>query len=270
MEALRALKVCSSHFKPTDFKDSIYNACSANPTAKRRYLKLKDGTVPSIFPWSTSATQSSSSSSASVSASALKSAMSEPVIQSAVETDEPGPKPMSSKTGTTQPLTIAYDVPDIEMGRADEVISYEVVHETAGQEETTQTDDDVFIEIVQSVNVGLQTQAEVVEHGAQTRHSGAIKSSFSIKDIKDDPEAIKFYTSFESNEHFEYVLFSLRPNAYELDYKSRSLDTEYEFFLFMMKIRLNHEDQDIAELSESLHCSRCISVLILCPNIAES
>ena len=60
-------KVCSAHFKPADFKDSIINTCSANPSPKRRYLKLKDGAVPSMFPWSTS--QSSSPPCAPISSS---------------------------------------------------------------------------------------------------------------------------------------------------------------------------------------------------------
>ena len=67
-----------------------------------------------------------------------------------------------------------------------------------------------------------------------------------IAHTKCNPEAVQFYTSFVSYGHFRHVLHILGPAAYHLDYKSRSLDTEDEFFLFLMKIRLNHEDEDLS------------------------
>ena len=93
---------------------------------------------------------------------------------------------------------------------------------------------------------GTQVTVDTMDQGAQTREGGEIIHRFSIKDIKDKPEQIKYYTSFVSYAHFNYVLHCLGPAAYELDYKSQALDTEDEFFLFMIKLRQNTEDEDLS------------------------
>ena len=59
-------KVCRSHFKPEDFKESMTSAYSANPSSRRKYLTLKEGAIPSIFPWSASKPSPGPSSSGTV------------------------------------------------------------------------------------------------------------------------------------------------------------------------------------------------------------
>ena len=76
--------------------------------------------------------------------------------------------------------------PDV--GRVEEVSSTgqeKVVFEIADRHFLTET-----------VDRGVQVQADSMERGAQTKESGAITHGFSIQDIKDDPAAIKYYTSF--------------------------------------------------------------------------
>ena len=154
----------------------------------------------------------------------------------------------------------------------EEEVDTEAPHNVGREEEVYTMPEEVFhnqdviIEIADrhfltdkpdTIECGIQVQAETMERGAQalaesmdreaqTKDSGAVKPRFSILDIKEDPEAIKYYTSFESYKHFLHILHCLGPAAYELDYKSRILDTENEFFLFMIKLRVNTEDQDLA------------------------
>ena len=129
----------------------------------------------------------------------------------------------------------------LEVGCHEEVVSQEVV--SAEEEEN-----DVIVDIIQNdpIEKCIQVQADTAERGAQTRESGATKISFSIKSIKDNPNAVQFYTSFVSYGHFLYVFRCLGQSRYELKYKSRALDTEDEFFLFMVKIRRNTEDEELS------------------------
>ena len=145
-----------------------------------------------------------------------------------------------------QPMPPALGMLDV--GGEEIVIDATALREEILTDATKQNEDEVVIEVAHHdlVDAGVQACTDAMDRGAQTRESGAIKHKFSIHDIKDDPDAIKYYTSFVSYDHFRYVLHCLGPAAYELDYKSRALDTEDELFMFMMKLRQNTEDEDLA------------------------
>ena len=208
-------RVCHSHFKPEDFKESIAASYSVNPKVPR-IRHLNEGVIPSIFPWSTESASPSADGASSL-------------------TEESAAVPSTSKaTLAEETAAVPQATSFIEIGCEEEDVLVELVqHDTPADRG-------------EPVDVAIQAQTDSVEREAQTTQTGEIRRSFSIQDIKDDPEAVKFYTSFVSYKHFCYVLNSLGPSAYHLDYKSRSLTTEDEFFLFLMKLRLNHEDQDMA------------------------
>ena len=203
--------ICDSHFKPEDFKECY----EAEP--KKRKRRLKDNAIPSVFSWS-APTPSTSAAAATIETEGE---------DGETEGEDGAERERSQSDDPTN---------DINLGGEEEV-----------------DDADILVEIVQTGPVECSTQtehSESVDQGAQTRETGAgadaTRSTFSIKNIKDNPNAVKFYTSFVSYKHFCYALHCLGPAAYELDYKSRSLDTEDEFFLFMVKIRLNREDEDLS------------------------
>ena len=231
-------RVCEDHFKAEDFKQSVVASCSRDPK-KLRFLK--EGAVPSVFPWTSNSATGPRSSISEQSATSEEPIPEEPIPEEP-NPEEPNPEepipeePIPEKAIPEEP-TSSSSAPNptsaLDFGR-EETIEEEHVLVEIFQGDTTD----------QGVQVGETILA--LEKSVQTRESGSSKCAFSIKDIKNNPEAVQFYTSFESYEHFKYVLHCLGAAAYHLDYKSRSLDTEDEFFLFMMKIRLNHEDEDLA------------------------
>ena len=220
-------RVCQAHFKPEDFKETLTAMYSANPKTQK-VRPLKDGVVPSIFPWT---------------------ANQEPEPSASTSTSE-STSHQDSSHDFTLPRETVVDVdvlveivqsdnssnPPIECGPTVECTSSSVVDCQPPAE----------CSLTRATDCGIQVQVDSTERGAQTRQTGEVKRGFSIQDIKDRPDAIKYYTSFVSYKHFSWVLYCLGPSAYHLDYKSQSLTTEDEFFLFMMKIRLNHDDEDLS------------------------
>ena len=215
---------------------------------KKRFLK--DGAVPSIFPWWTPET--STSPSTLLPAPSLFSSTDNTALLSSAP---------STSTEAMSSADFELDVAELVIGREEEITATDQTTVSVCNERTValgdratvtlgeETEQYVVIDIIQeTVETGTQVQVQVdtFDRGAQTRESGALKTSFSIHSIKDNTNAIKFYTSFESYDHFRYVLHCLGPNAYELDYKSRALDTEDEFFLFMVKLRRNSEDEELS------------------------
>jgi len=81
-----------------------------------------------------------------------------------------------------------------------------------------------------------------MDKDTQTDLSVLSQPLFSIDQFCGDPESVSFYTSFVSYDHFMYVFHCLGHAAYHLNYKSRTLEPRDEFFLLMMKLRLNRED----------------------------
>ena len=206
--------MCHAHFKPEDFKESLAASYSANPKVPK-IRHLKEGVIPSLFPWSSEESESIS----------------------------------STEDAASLPSTSAAALPPEESVAAPQATSSSENSLEIGAE----VDVDVLVDIVQNdgdqgepVDIAIQVQADSVDRGAQTRQTGDVRRPFSIQDIKDNPKAVLFYTSFVSYKHFCFVLHCLGPAAYHLDYKSRSLDTEDEFFMFLMKLRLNHEDEDLS------------------------
>ena len=227
--------ICEEHFKADDFKQSMVAACSKD--AKNRRL-LKKGAVPSVFSWSSSSSQSAAAAGTSgARPSALEeSSASVDAAAAATESEESNVDDAEGKESN------AAEVPTPSTSAPNPTSALDI-----GREETIGEDDDVLVEIVQGKKIeqGVQVGGgRSIEQSVQTREG--YKCAFSIQEIKEDPEAVRFYTSFVSYDHFRYVLHCLGPAAYDLDYKSRSLDTEDEFFLFMIKLRLNHEDQDLS------------------------
>jgi hypothetical protein len=70
----------------------------------------------------------------------------------------------------------------------------------------------------------------------------------SIHRWKENPDAIAFYTGFQSYDHFLYLFQSLGPAAEQLSYRSRVLSTKDELFLCLVKLRLDKEETELAIL----------------------
>ena len=81
----------------------------------------------------------------------------------------------------------------------------------------------------------------------QTRQTGPA-TIFSAERFMEDDRAIKYYTGFESYKHFQYVFRCLGPATSRLEHQSRKLSPIDEFFLFMLKIRQNKDDEDLGYL----------------------
>ena len=65
----------------------------------------------------------------------------------------------------------------------------------------------------------------------------ASKGKLSIDDMKNDPEAIHFYTGFKDYDHFSFFFQCLEPAVYRLDYKCPKLSEKNQVLLSLMKLR---------------------------------
>lgn len=74
--------------------------------------------------------------------------------------------------------------------------------------------------------------------------------------MKDNDEAMKFYTGFRSYHHLCYVFGCLGPAAMHLKWASKCLSPREEFFLTLIKLRLNRSD---LELGFMFHISRKVA-----------
>ena len=102
----------------------------------------------------------------------------------------------------------------------------------------------------QSINIVILFTLHIFfrhDQPVQTVESGPT-IAYSIERFRDDPAAVKFYTGFQSYDHFIYVFQCLGPAAHRLKYQSRKLSVHDEFFLFLIKIRLDREDEDLSYL----------------------
>jgi hypothetical protein len=70
----------------------------------------------------------------------------------------------------------------------------------------------------------------------------------SIHRMVEDPAAVHLFTGFESFGHFLYLYQCIMPAAEQLLYKSRQLDCKDELFLFLVKLRQDKEEAELAYL----------------------
>ena len=72
------------------------------------------------------------------------------------------------------------------------------------------------------------------------------KCKMSIEDLKDNPDAILFYTGFQDYDHFSFFYNCLVPAIRRLDYKCPKLSEKNELFLTLMKLRCDKVDVELS------------------------
>ena len=112
------------------------------------------------------------------------------------------------------------------------------------QEEVVMETEDVIImhDIVVDEAVTCATQTDPLP-----------KTGMCIDKIKHDDSAILQYTGLENYTKFNYVLLTLGPNAYELNYRWRQteiLSIENQFLVTMMKLRKHYTNKDLSLMFE--------------------
>jgi hypothetical protein len=133
------------------------------------------------------------------------------------------------------------DLPNVVFETFDEALVFEV--ETA--------DPKAGDEGSELLSKGSQTETETDEQECQTESGPDSRLSgpaLSIFKFEHNPEMVKFYTGFETYEHFLYVYHCLGPAAEELQYKSKTLEARDELFLCIVKLRQDKEDVELGFL----------------------
>lgn len=76
-------------------------------------------------------------------------------------------------------------------------------------------------------------------------------SRLSIDELKFQPKMMKYYTGLENSHHFDYVLYTLGPAAYHLQYRWRKPSTvsvPNQLLITLIKLRLHTPNQELAYL----------------------
>ena len=76
-------------------------------------------------------------------------------------------------------------------------------------------------------------------------------SKVSIEGMTDDPKTLQYFTGLDSYRHFRYVMQSLGPGAYHVEYRWRSpqkISVENQLLLKIIKLRLHEPNQELAFL----------------------
>ncbi len=92
------------------------------------------------------------------------------------------------------------------------------------------------------------TDNKSVDKACQTDHTTELSQLFKIEMFKNQSKLVQFYTGFQNYEHFMYAYHCLGPAAEHLNYQMKTLDPKNEFFLCIMKLRLDREDEDLGVL----------------------
>lgn len=74
------------------------------------------------------------------------------------------------------------------------------------------------------------------------------RQTFSIENLRKQPEVVKYYTGFIDYEHFMYFFSCLGPAAFHLSYQSGILTVADELFLTLMKLRQAKDDEELGYL----------------------
>ena len=93
-------------------------------------------------------------------------------------------------------------------------------------------------------------------------------AAFTVKTFVDDPPAVHFYTGLKSYATFQFVLSTLGPAIYHLNYYDGSpppLDLEDQFFLTLIKLRRHKTNYELSILFR-LSVSRVTSVFVTLAN----
>jgi hypothetical protein len=214
-------KVCGAHFRLTDFREPVQSYREVGGKVRRL---LRHDAVPSIFPHSAPATEA---------AKARKERLRD--RERKLQADDPSskmcPSSLSEMPGSPlEDLGCTSFVTDI--GEAEE--------EPLGISDCSELEKGVQTDPAQA-----QTAEKEVETDASLLERGPM---LSMHKIRENDDAIQFYTGLRSYSHFLYVLKCLGPAAHHLDYKCRDLGSQDQFFLALIKLRLSKEDMELSIL----------------------
>ena len=123
----------------------------------------------------------------------------------------------------------------------------EVLHESAHDpdlavEIATQEGEDTAPDDHAKVHPSTSTQE------CQTEGLETAPALLSVDRIKNNPEMLQYYTSFDDYEHFSYVFQGLGPAKYHLTYQCKDLGRQDEFLLCLVKLRQDKDDLELGFL----------------------
>jgi hypothetical protein len=115
--------------------------------------------------------------------------------------------------------------------------------------------DNVAQEVIVDVDVDIQEEitVEVQEPATNDMETDCYlltdrMCGYSIDDFETNPKVVKYYTGFESHQHFMLLFHILGPAVNCLSYKCKSLPPKEQLFLTLMKIRQAKEDFELSLL----------------------
>lgn len=91
-----------------------------------------------------------------------------------------------------------------------------------------------------------QTEYQTVNAAVSCTLLSDQSTRWSISRFEHNDKAVHFYTGFDNYNHFMLVFHLLGKAAYELDYKCSLIPPVDQFFLAMMKLRLNKTDLELS------------------------
>ena len=112
---------------------------------------------------------------------------------------------------------------------------------------------DVQEVVIDDSQIGVEEEATVefpeppVDNSSQTPPLAKV----SIEDLTDDPKMLQYFTGLDSYRHFQYVMQSLGPAVYHLEYRWRSpqkISVENQLLLTIIKLRLHKPNQELSFL----------------------
>ena len=106
--------------------------------------------------------------------------------------------------------------------------------------------DDSHIEVEEEVTVEFSVPED------SSTQTPPPPSKVSIEGLTDDPKMLQYFTGLDSYRHFQYVMQSLGPAAYHLEYRWRrspqKISVENQLLLTIIKLRLHTPNQELAFL----------------------
>ncbi len=247
--------VCKAHFKESDIVSA-----HVQDYGQRKKRRLVEGSVPSIFSFRPNREQTPRSIRAMRRKATVKTTPAEIAAATGRAPDselptsvlDHGSRPLTTQDSSSEedvqveqheeeaeeseeePEVLSEEESQVLSGNADFVMEIEV------QDEQTENNGENAME---EMSVSVKSKAV----GVQTKDTGSLSAMqcFGIEALQDDPDMIRFYTSFRDYGHFKFFLHCLGPAAHDLKYKSK-LEVEDELFLTLIKLRLNKEDEELA------------------------
>ncbi|XP_052213324.1 uncharacterized protein LOC127849625 [Dreissena polymorpha] len=227
--------VCENHFTEDDYHTITY---AGN---ERRKRALRKTAVPSIFSWTNKATVAKSQE--------RKERRLERENRKRKLFEDVTNMEQSGENTSFEPEYIATKIDivtsDIDVGASEEVVT---------QQECVEQIISITDEKVTFMDSFVQTECETEDAAIQTTTTLA----FSINKFEDDEAAVHFYTGLENYMKFFFVLNTLGPAAYHLNYvyhSITSISVADQFFITLIKLRrhmTNFELSRLFNVSESV------------------